>query len=672
MTAALWGGLLLQVLVLAAALSACAAFVVALRARAGRAARARRVGVVAVLATAGLAAAAFVVLEWMLVARDTSAGFVVKTTEAAMPLYYRVTALWSAMEGSLLLWVLVLAAVAALFAARRVRAGGDVGADDRAVAATTDATADPASGVRAWGWARVVAAGSVAAFAAVSLLVTPFYAVPEITEGRPSPLLQDHPAMGVHPPLLYAGFAAYLVPYALSIGALLAPRAVAGQAGRRWRGQVHRWSLVAWILLALGIGLGAWWSYAVLGWGGYWVWDPVENASALPLLAGTALLHAVGTRTRDPGWRRWAVVLAGLPFALVLLATFLTRSGLVASIHAFALSPVGLWLGGIALAATVLWGVLAATRTRRLPAAPPAAAGRRGAWGVVRAGRIALLLVAAVVLVGTVLPTIVQAVAGDVISVGPPWYGRTLAPLAVAILALMAIGPVLRERDRSPALLAAASATAALAGAIAAVFLRDAGLVIAIAAAAFILVTLAERAVRRPRRRVTIGALIAHAGIAFSAVAIVASGTASISQQSLAVGQVASFGPVDATLVSFDREDEGQTTTSTARILIADDDELLIDARPQLRYFPEHATVVAGPDIRSQPLSDIYVSMLDLDPEAGVATVRIAVIPMVPWLWWTGALTVAGAALCLPFRRAGARGTEAASEPALLAREGAP
>ncbi|RWZ67993.1 hypothetical protein ELQ92_01675 [Labedella populi] len=587
---------------------------------------AERVGRWAVIATGALVFAAVVLVEIALVTRDERLGFVTVVTEDALPTFYRITALWSAMDGSLLLWSLVVAIVSAVFVAR--------------VPAGVGRSAGAALPIH-----TAALGATLLSFTTISLVESPF-AADAAEQAKPSPLLQDHPAMGVHPPLLYAGFACMLVPYILSLVAL-----ARGHLDEVWRRSTHRWTLVGWVLLTVGIGLGAWWSYAVLGWGGYWAWDPVENASLLPWLAATVVLHSVGPRTRGPSWRRWAAITAGLPFVLVLIATFLTRSGVVASIHAFALSPVGGLLGVVAALGTGAWLILAILRGRRLDPPAPSAASSGAPWTALRAGRIALLLVLAVVLVGTVAPTIVAATTGATVSIGPPWYGRTLAPLAVAVLVLMAVTPLLLDRRGLSPSTVAATAAGAAAALVCGIVVRDVGTVVTTALAVFVTVTGGRRLTARALRPTTVGSVVAHIGIALSAVAIVAGGQSTVAERTLAIGEAARFGDVDAVLVSVERVDDGRTLTARARLVVSTDTGSS-EAAPELRYYPDHAAVLAGPSIDSRLGGDVYVSLLDVDPDTDSATVRIASIPLVPWLWGTGSLVALGGAICLlPARR---------------------
>ncbi|MCW4384778.1 cytochrome c biogenesis protein CcsA [Salinibacterium sp. SYSU T00001] len=565
--------------------------------------------------------AAVALMEFALLARDTAVDYVVKVTEEALPAYYRFTALWSAMEGSLLFWLLCLAIVTVAFVVHGLH------------------RLPP----RMLGAAAAVLCAFVAAFAAVSIVASPFTLAEGSIADRPSPLLQDHAAMGIHPPLLYLGFTALAIPFALSCAALLTR-----STGAAWARLMRGWTVVAWIPLTAGILLGAWWSYAVLGWGGYWAWDPVENASLMPWLMATALLHVTGPRMRSAGWRPWAIVLGGAAFALVVLATFLTRSGVIQSIHAFSVSPLGPLLLAVLLAAVTGWVVLALHgRSLFHSDARAAVLSRQTALQI---NRVALALVTLIVLAGSLLPTVVLAVSGDRLSVGPPWYERTLAPLAVVLLVVMAVGPWLRwGADSVRSLLGRIwlpAVTAAATSGVVALVVRDVVLALAAGLTAFVLVSLVVGIVRRaPGRRRRAGALLAHLGVAIAALAVVGSGIGAVTERTVAVGQTVLAGDTSATLVSVDRVDDGRRDIAEARLLLERDGESLGEARPQLRWYEEHSTMLAAPEIRPLFFDDVYVTLLDFDPVDTTATIRLAVNPLVSWLWVAGGVAVAGAAI---------------------------
>lgn len=571
--------------------------------------------------TAGVASlacvlAAVVVMEAALLAGGTSLDYPATVTEQDVPAYYRFTALWSAMEGSLMLWLFTLAAVATLFLIRHGRTGDDA-------------------------VAHLVLWLLVAAFGVVVLVAHPF-STGGALGGSPSPLLQDHPAMGIHPPLLYLGFAGLAVPFALAFTAFRQ-----GSSVSHWAGSMYAWTVGAWIPLTAGIFLGAWWSYAVLGWGGYWAWDPVENASLMPWLLATALLHSVAPRTRTPNWRSWSVILAGAAFTFVLLATFLTRSGVVQSIHAFSTSPLGPLLLVIVVVAAAAWLIFLfrATRVAGRTRATATSLDRRGA---VLLNRVLLLLVTGIVLVGSLLPTVLEALTGDRMSVGAPWYARSLGPFAFLLLLAMAVAPLLpwrgRDRNQTLRLLRAPGVGCGVAVAIIAFTTRDPWLALIGGLAVFVVVTLVRGLLARAHRnRRAVGALLAHLGVALGAVAVAAGSHGSTIEQTVLIGETAGTGGVSVTLVTVDRIDDGHRSIAEAEVLLGDGARSLGVLHPQLRWYERQGAVLAGPAIRTEPFRDVYVTLLNVDPVEGSASLRLTVSPLISWLWFAGVLMIGGA-----------------------------
>ena len=588
--------------------------------------RPARVATTATLLAAALACA---VLEVALLRRDFSVRFVAENGGRHVPVHDTLTSLWSALDGSLLLWLLVLCGYAALLAHRRLPP-------------------------RLQAYAMVVVSVVTAFFFALSsLAANPFRDVhPVPLDGPgPNPLLQQHPAMAIHPPLLYAGYLGLVVPFALALAAPLA-----GAEGRAWLRVARPWALVAWSALTAGIALGAWWSYAVLGWGGYWAWDPVENASLLPWLTATAFLHTAlpGAAPRA----RWNAVLACASFALVLLGTFLTRSGAVASVHAFTESPLGPLLLGLVLLAVLASTLLAGRgETATDPPRPPLLS--RGTAVLVNG--VLLVSIAATVLVGTVLPLLTEPLTGARASVGPAYYARTAVPLAIAVLLLAGVAPALRRaRDRTAARRLALPAVAALATVAVTGLLSRPGVpaLAAFGAAAFTLTGLAGELRSLPRRRgragaVRLAALLAHAGVALVAVGVAGSSAyGQAREQTIRTGETLRVADVSVRLLAVDRSTGDGRMEVRARLAVTGDgpDRTV---RPGLRYDLARDTVVTVPEIGTGLRRDTYVTLLAVAEDGRTATVRLAVNPLVGVLWCGAALVVAGGLLASA-RRAGA------------------
>jgi cytochrome c-type biogenesis protein CcmF len=607
-------------------------------------------------AALGAALAAAAVLEWALLSHDFGVRYVAEHGGRAVPLYFTVTSLWSALEGSLLLWLVVLCGYAAAVARRP---------DQRALAMHP--------------WVLVTLSVVAAFFFALALFGgNPFARVsPVPADGPgPNPLLQDNPLMGVHPPLLYVGYVGLAVPFAYAVAAL-----VTGDTGRGWLLAVRRWTLIAWTFLTLGIVLGAWWSYAVLGWGGYWAWDPVENASLLPWLTATALLHSAMVQERRATLRVWNVCLATASFVLVLLGTFLTRSGVVDSVHAFSRSALGPLLLGFLAAVLVTVAVLLVWRADRL--GPDGALPARLSRETVFLGNNVLLVgLACAVLAGTLFPVLARLAEGRQVSVGPPYYDRMAVPIALTVLLLMAIGPVVSWGGDSAGALglrlampasAAVSAVAVLVllGVRGAAALTAFGLAVLVVATSAGVVGRSAAVVRRAtgrawpralleagrRRRRLFGGLVVHAGVALAAVAVAASSSyTTAAEQRVAVGQRVEAAGWTAQLTAVERERMAQEMRVVARLALAEDGEPRGAAAPQLRTFPAHGITVASPTVRVSLSRDVYLTVTEVDPDGGWALVRIAVNPLVSWLWIAGGVMALGAGLAgWPGRRAARR-----------------
>jgi cytochrome c-type biogenesis protein CcmF len=588
----------------------------------------------------GCAVLACAVLELALIRHDFSVRYVAENGGRDVPLYYTVTSLWAALDGSLLLWLLILAGCAVLLGRRAARAGD----------------------LQPWAM-TVVGVVSVFFFALTYFAANPFATVsPVPVDGPgPNPLLREHAAMGVHPPLLYAGYIAMVVPFAYGIAELLV-----GRADRESVSLVRRWTLVAWALLTGGITLGAWWSYAVLGWGGYWAWDPVENASLLPWLTATALLHTLLAGRRTPALRSWTTALACGTFLLVLVGTFLTRSGAVASVHAFTASPLGpMLLGFVLLSVAVVLGLT--VRRAGTAATPGRATPVTSRESVVLGNAVLLVAIAAVVLTGTLFPLLVEAVQGSRVAVGPAYFNRAAVPVAVVVLLLMGLAPVLRPgraadlRDlRIPALVGLAAA--ALIG------LRSrpgVTALLAFAVGAYVLTGLVLAAARHRNRR-RAGWLLAHTGIAIVAIGVAASSAYTVSaERQLKVGESISVDGVAARLVGVDRHRAASGMNAGVRMVLSRGSQSLGSTSPALRYYPARDLTVSVPAIRSRPTGDVYATVLGVTEDGTGATVRLAVNPLVGLVWLGGGLTALGGLLVLALIRLPRR--RRAPEPAVAA-----
>ncbi len=632
---------------LASALSAAGWWVLAARGGANQR-RARQMTVGMLLA----AAAACGVLVWALVTHDFSVRYVAENGARAVPLYYTVISLWAALEGSLLLWLLVLGGYAVLVMRRT---------HPRAAALHP--------------WAMAVLCGTAVFFFALALFAgnpfTPVSPVPADGPG-PNPLLQDHPLMGVHPPMLYLGFVGLTVPFAYAVAAL-----ITGQTGRGWLLVTRRWTLAAWTFLTIGVVLGAWWSYEVLGWGGYWAWDPVENSSILPWFTATALVHSVMVQERRATLRVWNLALATATFLLVILGTFLTRSGVLASVHAFSQSAVGPILLAFLVFVFLAVGGLFVWRADRLGSENRLQVGL-SRESVFLGNNVLLVGLAFTVLLGTVFPLFVEAVNGQRVSVGAPYFNRMAVPLALTMVLLMGVGPLVpwgtgdvRELGRRLALPAAVGLVTV--GVLGVTGLDGIAALLTFGLAAFVLSTIAwqlaigVRATRTAtglgrlrslvvtvaRRRRLYGGLIVHAGVVLAAVAIAASSTyVTVGERALAVGESFRVGSYTATLEGIEPQRTPRRMSITARVALRDGSTALGVHEPQLSFYPSMSQAIGTPSVETRLAEDAYLVLTSVDDARTSATIRLIVTPLVLWLWVAGGVMVVGAVVAgWPSRR---------------------
>jgi cytochrome c-type biogenesis protein CcmF len=590
------------------------------------------------------------VMQFALVTHNFSLLYVEQNNATFTPLLYSITGMWSALEGSILLWTLLLAALVVAVIVRYRRRG-----DDAVVA-----------------WARAVLFAVVGFF---TLLMAgpadPFIHNPaagHATGAGPNALLQDNPLVAVHPPLLYLGFVGFTVPFAFAVAMLITGRVQEG-----WPLELRRWTVLSWGALSVGIVLGAWWSYQVLGWGGFWGWDPVENAALLPWLTATAYVHSIIVQDRRGLFRIWNLSLAISTFALTILGTFFTRSGVLQSVHAFSSSSLGPLLMGF-FAITVGGAVaLLAWRGDRLRS-PVGVDQPFSREGLFVANNILFVGFAIVVLLGTVFPLLYQAINGGEVTVGAPYFAAVAEPVAVALLALMAVAPlvgwragdrrVLWGRLRSVAWFALLVVVLALLGGVRRPVVLGA-LLLAAAAAGTAARSLATQLATGRRhgdpwwrwlRGPAAGGMVVHLGVVVLAVGIVTS-TAYATRREVALA------PGQRTVVA------GQTIAFEHLARFHDDlrygTEIVVRVNDAVTLTPAITTfrgrsgqVVGTPAIDSNLLRDVYLTFdalggggstsgaqVDGSLPAGSVVVGVTVEPLLSWLWAGGLLVGAGSGL---------------------------
>jgi cytochrome c-type biogenesis protein CcmF len=472
----------------------------------------------------------------------------------------------------------------------------------------------------------------------------------------PNPLLQNHPLMAFHPPMLYLGYVGFTVPFAFAVAAL-----VTGRVGEGWLMETRRWTLFAWGFLTFGIVLGAWWSYEVLNWGGYWGWDPVENASLLPWLTGTAFLHSVMVQERRGMLRVWNLSLVCATFSLTILGTFLTRSGVIASVHAFTEGSIGAWLlGFFGLTVAVTLALIGWRGDRlRAPGRFDSPVSREGAF---LANNVLFAAFAFVVLLGTVFPLLVEAANDERLSVGSPYFERMTIPIGLTLLFLMAVAPVLPWRKASTELLSQRLFWPAWAGAAAlvvAVVLGARGLapLLAFGLGGFAAGAAVRQVVLATRRQGwrglvgrTNGGMVVHVGVVLVAVAMAASGSYDTERElTMAVGDTAVVAGHDIEYLGSRTVEQSNKTSIRARVSV--DGEVY---EPAINRFDALGQSIGTPSVSSSPVRDVYLTLLRVpDDDAGqTAAVRVIVQPLVAWLWIGGIVMALGTVLAaFPGRR---------------------
>ncbi|MCY4103024.1 MAG: cytochrome c biogenesis protein CcsA [bacterium] len=584
------------------------------------------------------AALAFSAMERALVNRDFTVAYVADNGSSATAPLFNVATAWAALEGSILLWGLVLAGFVVAASVRFRRRG-----DDPLVVC-----------------ALMCALGVVLFF--FGLMVGPadpfvaFDPPPGYDGPGPNPLLQDNPLMAVHPPMLYLGYVGFTVPFAFAVSSL-----ALGRTDENWLAETRRWSLFAWGFLTAGIVLGAWWSYDTLGWGGYWAWDPVENASLLPWLTATAYLHSAMVQERRGMLRVWNLSLVCATFSLTILGTFITRSGVLDSVHSFTASGIGpaiLGFFGVVAAACVL---LIGWRGDRLRAP-----GRFDSFfsreGTFLANNLLFALFAAVVLLGTVFPLVAEAVSGERLSVGGPYFQRMTMPLGMLLLFLMAAAPVLPWRKASTELLGrrllwpmwCGVGTLAVAVGLGA---RGPAPLVAFALGGFAGGAAARQLVLASRRQGwrgllgrANGGMVTHIGVVVIAVGLAASGSY-LQQAELALseGQAVRFAGQEFSFVGVREVVHDERLEVRAEIAV----DGACCAAPAISRYTLRGQVVGHPATLTSARRDVQLSMVRLPSETGGSLVlRITVQPLIVWLWVGGAVMLVGIVLAaFPGRR---------------------
>ena len=586
---------------------------------------------------AGFVALAFLFLVSAFLANDFSVEYVARNSNSALPTIYRIAGVWGAHEGSMLLWVLILALWSAAVAAL-----------SRSLPITFAS--------RVLGVLGIISCG-ILLF--ILLTSNPFARlVPAPFDGNDlNPLLQD-PALAMHPPILYTGYVGFSVAFAFACAAMIEGRL--DQAWARW---TRPWTTVAWLFLTLGITLGSWWAYYELGWGGWWMWDPVENASFMPWLAGTALIHSLAVTEKRGLFRSWTLLLAIFTFSLSLLGTFLVRSGIIVSVHAFASDPLrGVFI--LALLAFFILGALTlyAWRAGQLRSTAGFELWSREAFLLFN--NILLVIACSLILLGTLYPLLLALLELGTISVGPPYFQLVFLLPIIPLLALIIVGmhsswkrarlePV---RLRLMALVGIAAVAAAGLSFVYSGRLRLMVLVGMLLALATMLSALSEPFARLRRRqampRGAVGMSIAHFGVGMFALGATVASSYSVERDvSLALGQSASIAGYSFTFAAIRPVEGPNYEARQADIVVSDaDGKVVTTLHPAKRVYrvQQQPMTEAGIDVKWQ--RDLFVAMGE-DLGNGMWSLRLQYKPLIRYLWLGAVFMALGGLVATTDRR---------------------
>lgn len=584
-----------------------------------------------------------VVMIKALLQHDFSVSYVAQVGSRATPTHITIVSLWSSLEGSILFWGAVLGVFVVAFVAR---------------------VADRHRDMAPYTLATICTIGTFFGFLLAGP-ANPFLDTPSPipTDGPgPNPLLQNHVLMIVHPPMLYAGYVGMTIPFAMGVAALLR-----GRLGAGWMRPIRTWMLLPWGFLTAGIVLGGWWAYEVLGWGGYWAWDPVENASFLPWLTASAFLHAAMLQERRGILKGWTLILLLATFCLTILGTFMTRSGVFNSVHSFTQSPIGPTFLVFLAIAMVVSTLLVALRMHLLTpeGEVKSAASRESAFVM---NNLLFVFFTFLVLVGTLFPLLNEAVRDVKISVGGPYFNRLGVPIAMAIVFLMGVGPALpwgrASREEMVKLLAPPTSAGVSVAVLGAVFgVRDLLPALTLFCAAFagwvalrdmvqpVLVrkrrgnvgwggALSEAFLRGRRRY---GGQVVHLGVAVMAVGIALSSSYQVTaEQVVQRGETLTVGSYTVRFDGSRQETMPHRRSTIAEMAVFRGGDQVGVLEPRMNHYKRQMNPIGTPAVRSTLTEDLYLSVMTIDPDGGYVGLRAFVNPAVYWIWIAAGIMVLG------------------------------
>jgi cytochrome c-type biogenesis protein CcmF len=585
---------------------------------------------------------AYACLTYAFVAKDFSVAYVAQNANAQLPLFYRISAVWGAHEGSILLWTLILAG-------------------------WTLAVSIASRSLPEVFRARVLAVmGLVSCGFLLFMLMTsnPFERLlPAPLTGRDlNPLLQD-PGMVIHPPMLYMGYVGMVVPFAFAVAALMG-----GRLDAAWTRWTRPWTTVAWVFLTVGITLGSWWAYNELGWGGWWFWDPVENASFMPWLVATALIHSLAVSEQRGAFKAWTVLLAIFGFSLSLLGTFLVRSGVLVSVHAFATDPErGIFI--LAFLAAVIGGALALYAWRANAISGGGSFRLMSRETLLLINNVLLVVACATVLLGTMYPLIVDALDLGKISVGPPYFDAVFAPLMLPLVFVLGIGPLTRWKGDSAGRVSrrlALAFFASLVVAVAIVLASGSASPLLLAAVAMALWTLASTVLGlvvrvrakpgawlglRALPRSFVGMSVAHVGVGVFIMGVAFTNTFSSERDvRLAPGD-------SATLAGYRFQFDGVSSqpgpnyqAQRARLQVFQGERPIATLFPEKRLYPIQSQPMTEAAVDAGFSRDLYVALGEPLGDGSWA-LRLYYKPLIRWIWLGPLLMALGGLLAASDRR---------------------
>jgi len=589
----------------------------------------------------GLIVVAAAVLLRALLQHDFSLEYVAAYSSSTLPTNYTVAALWGGQQGSLLFWTLILTSMSSLVLLQN---------RDRNEALMPYVTA-------------TLMTTAVFFLGLLVFITDPFQRLPvPAREGADlNPLLQNYWMM-IHPPSLYLGYVGCSVPFAFAIAAL-----ATGRLGDVWIRTTRRWTLFAWFFLSVGNMLGGRWAYEVLGWGGYWAWDPVENAAFMPWLACTAFLHSVMIQEKRNMLKMWNMVLVLLTFTLTIFGTFLTRSGVVSSVHSFTQSGLGPYFIGFLVTVIAVSVTLLVIRRPLLRSDNEIDSflSREAAFLF---NNLLLVGIAFATFWGTVFPVISEAVRGVKITVGPPFFNKVNAPLGLALLFMTGVGPVIAWRRASARNLRRAFVVPLAVGFAAGLILLAAGVrhyyaLVCFSLAGFVLTTIVLEFYRGTRARQALmgeppvtalahlvnknrrryGGYVIHVGVVMAFVGIAASAAFRIEEQhSMKAGDSIEVGGYTLTYQGMRSSDTPHTASMLAEITVARGGQVLTTMYPEKRFYKRQQQPTTEIALRTTLREDLYLVLGSYDDKSGLMTLQVFINPLVVWLWLGGITMVLG------------------------------